>query len=398
MEKIKKIYKVILENRYKFSAIIIVFFAIIGFFLNDVSIKEWILTTDRIFSLWWSIKFFALFLSSYELFYLITNQKKNLSVAGTIVVTFSGCVQWNFLNIDSLILGTIIIILIHKIVTGENLKKNIFCGLLTILCSIAYMYTFRPYAIAFGYVFFALILWILVQNRNLLKNNKSKIITISLTILFSVVTAILVEIFFGKYNGENSENFNSGLAGLYSYLYNCLLPFYNFEKRELLGSMVSVFPIPMFMALYYMYKKDKHIEFLLPITIVSVIETIYCISGFPNIVNKMTMLSGSSGIRVMPAVQLANIFIMFYFFGNIEDSLFKLKHTIRITIISICMLVFIQYPIAFSAKKFLYLFVCELSLLTFLLLNYEDKRYQKVCVFFLIIISLISGVPVSFFV
>ena len=118
---------------------------------------------------WLVIKFIALIFASFELFSIITNKNKKMSIAGTIVLAFSGCVMWNLDKIDSLIVGEIITVLIYKIITESNFKKIIPMMLGIIISSIIYMYTFRPFAISFGYVFFALILWIIAKNQKELK-------------------------------------------------------------------------------------------------------------------------------------------------------------------------------------------------------------------------------------
>ena len=85
---------------------------------------------------WLVIKFIALIFASFELFSIITNKNKKMSIAGTIVLAFSGCVMWNLDKIDSLILGEIITVLIYKIVTESKIKKIIPMMLGVILSSI----------------------------------------------------------------------------------------------------------------------------------------------------------------------------------------------------------------------------------------------------------------------
>jgi len=394
----KKIGNMIIDNRYKISIIMIIIFTIIGFFINSVDIKEMLFSTDRILSLWCNIKFFTICLSSYELFFIITNKNKNLSVAGTIILAFSGCVMWNQNKYDSLILGEIITILIYKLIECKSKKKNFLYALSIIGCFVGYMYTFRPYAVAFGYVFFSLIVWIIAENIKKLKEDKNKICLICVTIILSIIFAIIIEMCFAKTYNDSIPNISSGFSGIFTYLYNILLPFYNITYKELFGGIISLAPFPMCMALYYMYKKEKHANFLLPITIITVLETIYCISGFPEIINKFTMLSGVSSMRVVPSIQLSNLFIMFYFIGNIDDFKVDLKYSMRIAVISICILPFIQYPQIFMPKKFLYIFVCELCMLIFMFFNYSEKKYQKVFIKLLMLLSLIAGVPVIFII
>ena len=386
----------VLENRYKISFIAIIISAIIGYFLNNISIVEWLCTTDKMLSVWWTTKFFALALSSYELFNLITKNDKELSLAGTIVLAFSGCVVWNFTKIDALILGEIITLLIYKIIKEKSVKKNILNAIAIIGCSIGYMYTFRPFAISFGYLFFALILWIFSDNSKEIKENKKNKTILILTIIISIVLAIISQLLFKNNYTENPEGLNSGIDGLFTYLYNPYLPYNNSQNAEYFGSIITVFPLPLVLALFYMYKKEKHLGFLLPMSVIAVLETVYCISGFPDVLDKFTMLSTVAGMRVVSAVQLANMFILFYIMGNIDDLGIKLKHAIRITLVLVCILVFIKYPTNFATTKFLYLFACELSVLSFLFLNYSNKKYRKVFLIVLILFTLIGGIPVSF--
>lgn len=347
---------------------------------------------------WLVIKFIVLIFASFELFSIITKNNKKMSIAGTLVLAFSGCVMWNLEKIDSIILGEIITVLIYKIIFEKKYKKIILMSLAIVASCISYIYTFRPFAISFGYLFLALIIWVIAENRKELKNNKRKLITLIMTIIIGIVGAICAELFFGKCYGDNIENnLSAGISGLFTFLYTPLLPYNNIKDASILAGIISVFPVPLGVALYYMYKKEEHSEFLLPITVVTVIETVYCISGFPEIISKLTMFSKVSAVRVVPAVQLANLFIIFYFLENIKESLFNMKYAIRITIVAICILAFIKYPVQFVGKGFIYLFAAEFTLLTFMFLNYSDKRYKKVFFILLSAISILSGIPVLFF-
>ena len=348
---------------------------------------------------WLVVKFIALILTSFELFSIITNKNKKMSIAGTLVLAFSGCVIWNLKKIDSLILGSLITILIHKIIEEKSYKKIIPMMLITIVSSIIYVYTFRPFAISFGYVFFSLIVWGLLKNIKEIKSNKSKTILLSLTILLSVIAAICAECFLGNvYIDYIDSNTTAGISGMFTYLYTPLLGINNVTYSDVWAGIVSAFPIPMCIALYFMYKKEEHSEFLLPISIVTVLETVYCISGFPEIISKFTMFSGVSAVRVVPAVQLADLFIMFYFLGNMKENLFKLRHQMRITIVSVCILAIIKYPEQLSGYGYLYLYAAEFALLAFMYLNYSNKNYQKTFLILLTIISALGGIPALFFI
>lgn len=165
---IKKLYNFLIENRYKLSVILIIVSTVMGFLENSMELKEWLVTKDVSLCLWWNIKFYSLLLATYELFLIITNNK-NISIIGTIVIAFSGTVQWNFNYIDALIIGEIITVLINKLLETSKVKKQILLPITISIAIICYTYTQTSFAISFGYVFIALIIWIFIKNKEYLK-------------------------------------------------------------------------------------------------------------------------------------------------------------------------------------------------------------------------------------
>ena len=392
----KKVWNFILENRYKLSILLIVISTIIGFFQNEMEIIEWLKTKDIVLSLWWNIKFFGLMLVTYELFQIITNNHNNLSIIGTLTVTFSGFITWNFVYIEAFIIGELITVLIYQILVKETSKQKLLCGLGVVISSCLYVFTFADYAISFGYIFLALIIWILIKNREKLKQKNTKIIfieTIVLSIIWAVVSRLVIDYNFESYNISNINQ--NGFSGLFNYLYNILLPFNTGENFKIYGSFIGIFPLPMLWALYYLYKNEKHSEFLLPITLVTAIQTIYCISGFPEIVNKITFLGKVNSIMCIPAVSFANLVIIFYVVENIQEKVISFVSTIRVTVILSILLVFVQRPEMFSSMGYLYFISAEICLLAFLFLNIDDKKYKNTFLFFLLVITLIGGVTVN---
>ena len=397
MDNKRKLYEKFLDNRFKISGMIIVLLTVIGYFLNSKSIIDWITCTDTSCSLWWNIKFFALLLGAYEIFLMITDNKKGMSLIASICLVFSGTVQWNFNNIDALIIGIIISVLLQKLFDSKNRKQKILISLGIIISVIAYMFSFRPYAIAFGYVFVALFCWIVLKNKYKIKNDKDIKILGLITVVLSIIFSIIILIFFNNNNVEYIHETGRGISLFFTYLYNVTLPFNNLMPKELLAGIISIFPIPMIITLSYMYKNEKHTEYFLPIIIVMVFETVYCISGFPEIINKITFLSQVNPMRVLPAVHLINYFTMFYFLGNVKEELFEIKYAMRLTVFVACILAFINLPEIYSGRVNRNLLVCELTMFTFLLLNYSNPKYRTALLFFLLIFTLIGGVTVNIF-
>lgn len=389
----KKLYTIIVENRFKISIVMIAISTIIGYLQSNSGIQEWLLNTSTTLSLWWNIKFYGLLLVTYELFKIITDESQGMSIVGTIVVVFSGAVQWNFNKIDSLIWGELIVVLLNKLLNQENSKNKTLYIFGIMISIVAYAFTFTGYAISFGYVFLALIIWILIKNRNDLKNNSVLLVGVT---AISITCAVILRIKIPFTYNDVIEPEARGLSILYSYLYNILLPFNNLgEETALFGSFLSVFPIPMLIALYYMYKNDNHIEFLLPIVIISVLETVFCMSGLPDVINKITLFSNVSLSRGVAGVSLASVYIMFYMIKHIDKKVFSVTSAMRVVVVLMIAIGFIGYPENFRTKNYMMLFMIEACLMSFLFLIFHDENYKKTLLFFLCIFALIGGITVN---
>ena len=389
----KKLYTIIVENRFKISFVMIVLSTFIGYLRSNIGIQEWLLNTSTTLSLWWNLKFYGLLLVTYELFKVITDESQGMSIIGTIVVVFSGAVQWNFNKIDSLIWGELIVVLLNKLLNQENSKNKTLYIFGIMISIVAYAFTFTGYAISFGYVFFALTIWILIKNRNDIKNNSVLLVGVT---AISIACAVILRIKIPFNYNDVIEPEARGLSILYSYLYNILLPFNNLgEETALFGSFLSAFPIPMLIALYYMYKNDNHIEFLLPIVIISVLETVFCMSGLPDVINKITLFSNVSLSRGVAGVSLASVYIMFYMIKHIDKKVFSVTSAMRVVVVLMIAIGFIGYPENFRTKNYMMLFMIEACLLSFLFLIFHDENYKKTLLFFLCVFALIGGITVN---
>lgn len=391
---IERLYSIIVNNRYKLSIIFIILSTIFGFFGKSVGFKEWIFNGNIPLSLYWNIKFYALILISYELFNLITN-KQGLAVIGTFLVTLSGYVQWNFNCINILILGELMVLLINILLKQDKLKfQLIISGIITI-CYAIYRLQGTSLAVSFEFAFIPILIWIFIKNKEYLKDNLRSIIFLLISI---VLGFIIYKLFITKSSFVFIESVienEYGTKYLFSYLYNILLPFKDLNNNSIYGSFISLFPFPMIISLYYIYKSEEHTEFLFPLSAFSAIGTIFCITGFPNIICKIIGLTNVSTNHMAIAVNLLNVFLLFYILSNINEELFTTKHAMRFTIIICCLISFVKYPNIISTKKYLSLFVTELAALGFLFLNFEDKKYKKVLLSLLLLLTLISGLTVN---
>jgi hypothetical protein len=209
----------------------------------------------------------------------------------------------------------------------------------------------------------------------------------------------LVEHFTGLFSDAISiykvERTGNGLQLHFSYVYNFLMPYKDTGNNAYLASMVSVFPVPIILACIYLYKKEKHEEFLFPMICVVAVEFVWTMINLPQAVSMVTGLSLVSIKDAALGVALANIYIFLYMYANVDDEVFGTVGAIRTALIIIVLNFLVARPEAYSSKGYMYLFTAILTLESFLMLSYTDKRYKRVSLWLMAIITLI-GAPILF--
>ena len=380
-----------LKNRFVLTAILIVVFSLLGFIIN-INEENWLLNTEAKLTPWFNIKFFGLLLSSYELFLIITNDNKTLSKFASVVLVFSSLVAYNFNKIDSLLFGSIIIVLLNKLLLSNSQKHSVVLSIFIIAFSVMYSYTYIPYAVSFGYVFIGLIIFLIIKNKN--KIGKNKCIIIVSTFLISILIMICTKFIYSNNYFDNENLLIDGISMLFSYIYSPLLLFKNVDNSNLLSSIYSLWPLPILISLLYLYKNEKHIDFLLPVTAIGVLETVFSMIQLPEIIQKILFINNVYAIRMAAGIEFSCLLIMFYFLANIKEKIFSMSASIRITLVFALLLIFVKLPSVFANRRWLSFFVIEIVALAFSFFNIEKKEYRLFFCILLAIISVISGVPV----
>lgn len=357
-----------------------------------------------------AFKLIASLLITYEFFLILTDKKKYLSLVGTILVMASSFIAWWFREaIEIIALGELALIALDKFMNSKDTKWKAVWTAVFSYSAISYILVLYPaWQVSFGYVFLSLAIWVIIKNfKNYKENNYNKKIDIICLVCLLIAVIVVCGIFYftsrdaitaiinTSYPGARDETGGHGIKYLFSYLYSFMLPFrQDFDVMEF-ASFMSFFPVPLIMGLVYLYKKEKHGEFILPLLVAIVLETVWCMSGMPAILAKFTMLNVVPVERCAVAVGLASIYLYIYMFANVEEKIFKQTHSGYIVLAILIALFFIDVPTVLNTKGNLYIFVMIEALGGFLLLNIGDKNYQKLFLGFAVIVSLVSSVFVN---
>ncbi len=295
-------------------------------------------------SFFWCGRLIALFIVTFEMCMILTKKNKLLSLIGAIMITLAPMVQWWFaVNgiAEIFIFGQLAIILLHKYINVNDLKKRCLYLLGMVLCAGGYVMVMYPaWQITMVYIFIALALWIIIDNRKNIKINYKDIISIIIAILiFSLCMVYIlmqsmdtIKLVMGTvYPGSRCEVGGHGAEKYFNYLMNIFTP----SKDVLLKSntcelstMFSLFPIGYILAIGVMIKERKKDLGLILLLIVDIFLSIWCVIGMPEILSKLTLMSNTTVTRVMLAIGYADILILLR-----SISLSKEPYTIKTSII-----------------------------------------------------------------
>ena len=304
-------------------------------------------------SFFWYGRFIALFLVMIELFMILTKKNKVLSVIGAFLITLAPIVQWWFaVNgiAEIFIFGGLAIILLYKYMNTDSLKKRCLYLFFLYICAGGYLLVLYPaWQIPMFYIFLAIAIWVIVQNRKNCKMNYKDFISIGITILafaltmgyifynsFDTIKAVMGTV----YPGSRAET--GGGVGTYFFQYpmNIFLPF---KEAGLLinlseSSVVfGLFPIGIILTCIVLFKEKKKDLLLILFSILYIIFSVWCIWGFPEILAKLTLLSNSQAKRAFLAVGVLDVLLLIRSLSLMEKPLKRIPSIIISVVLTILM-------------------------------------------------------------
>ncbi len=368
---------------------------------------------DAGLSFYWYARITAMLLGSYELCLILTKRNKKVSFCGMIMITFSAATQWWYC-LQPLIWGQIVVVLIDKFMNTNKKRNKYLCAFGIFIAGLSYIFEMYPaWQVSFGYVFLALVIWILIKN---IKYGDYKFTKHDVAVI--IITIICIVLMLGRwylkssdtikatmntdYPGERQE-VGGGAYNLYSYFYNIFFTQEDFPTNPCeYSAMLSFYPIPIILGLIYVIRNKKDLHFWIPILVVSMFLTIWCVWGFPELLANLTKMSMTTPSRVSIPLGTVCIYMLIYLFANFnseKDKLINKKLTYFLSTIFIIYIIYrakktIGYPLYLD--RFKVLLGGEIFLVAIWgILNLNNEKIKNYCLYGLIAIALMSGLRVN---
>lgn len=366
---------------------------------------------ERGLSFVWYGRLIALMLASFEFFMLITNKKKLISLLGMILVVFSAATQWWYM-IDVMLWGMLALVLIDKFMLAEKMKVKILCALGILVSAVSYVFIFYPaWQVPFAYIYLAVFIWIVWKNRKIYKINWKDILIVLLVILVAAGVLIhylvmskdtLKAVSSTAYPGERFEMGGGAAYVVFSYVYSFLFPYKHMVNPCELSGMLSLFPIPMIVAIIYFIRnrKKEDTAFLVPMLIVSIVFSIFTLMRTNELFAKLTLLYMVPASRLAVPLGLTQIILMVYVMAHCKKEDKILGKYISIIISVIASIFILSTAIKTDSENVmgeLTSYICGLIVLvsTYLLFTINKEKNKEKLIALLIPIALLTGATVN---
>ncbi len=365
-----------------------------------------ILPVEFAFSFCWYAPLIFGFLMMMELFYIISKNKM-VSFTGALLVIFSSWYLWWGFS-TYMINAPGVIVCLYYFTKETKLYKKVLFIIGVALCFASFIVNLYPaWQVPLGYMFLAIGIWFLHENWNDIKSFSkgdwllligALILCAGLIINYFVSVSEYVEII--NNTAYPGARFDSGSFSLNKLFYYIQSPFYAYKdisNASEAGVFFSLFPIPT-LAILWCWIKEKKKDWLTGgLLLVQIPMLIYAIFGVPEIVAKITLLSYTTSFRIIDIIGLIQIYFIVILFSRYKNV--RRFNWIIAIVISIGTSVIAAYYSWRNFPGYLNIIVMGIMMiliagLGFVLLFKTNKKIQRVALFFLIGISLYTGIYV----
>lgn len=374
-----------------------------------------ILGASRGYSFLWAASIIALLLVSFEFCMVISKNNKLGSLLGMLLISFSASTQWwQCYNIFTW--GMLAIVLFDKFMLTKKFSTKILCSIGIFISGISYIFYFYPtWQVPYGYIYLAVLIWVVIKNWKEYKINKKDILLIIAIILaigailgiYFVKSADALKLITGTdYPGKRFETGGKEIKTIFSYVYSIIFPY----KIDTIGnpcelsSMISFYPIPMIIALIYLVrniKTKRHFSFLIPMLIISIVYSIFMVFGVNEMFAKITLLYMTPAGRLAVPLGFSQILLIVYMLGNFtrEDIILKneiIKKAGTVLASILIMYIALKTDMNILQNHPMYIYICGLILVygIYQIVNINEEKNKKRLIMLLIPVAILTGATV----
>ncbi|QUC66693.1 DUF7657 domain-containing protein [Aristaeella hokkaidonensis] len=275
----------------------------------------------------WCCRFILLFMLSYDMFMMMSGNRK-LSFAFAVTIVLSPLVQWWFITpITELLVSCFgLTLAAKKYLTSQSIKIKLLSAFVVFILLGNYTLTLYPaWMVPLAYMLLGLIVWVIIDNRKGIRLRlKVDFPIIGGTILlFGAALAVIYlrsasaihDMTNTVYPGTTRVNPLLKTGYLFSCLANILSPYTNAfvgnsNVCETAG-MLTFFPLGILLGIYAMIRRRKADLLFILMMIVSGILALFTFADVPIWLRKITLMDMTMSYRIAPILDLVQVILLF---------------------------------------------------------------------------------------
>lgn len=280
-------------------------------------------------SFMWCFNMVFGFFFSFELCLILTKRKPLLALLGGSLIWFSSYNMW-WSTVNWLLTGQAALVCFYYFLVTEKRWKKVLCGVGTAIFAAAFVVNLYPaWQVPAGYAYLCILIWMLVDNRDKLKEYQWKDWGIGAVCVIFMISIIgiylkndaeyLTDVMNTVYPGKRVSYGGFSLDRLLGYLYNFWMPFSSYKNPSEAGCFVTLFPIPYLLASVIFFKNKKKDLLTGLLMLAATILGLYCVFPFPQGVAKVCLLTYSTPGRVSDIVGYIMILLLLAVLGRYEE-------------------------------------------------------------------------------
>ncbi len=336
----------------------------------------------------WSFRLLFGFLIWYELFNILTNGKRLLSLFGTSLIWFSTFNMW-WSIVTQIISGPAIVVLFYYFVREKNRIKRLLIGMVLAIAGADYACALYPaWQVPMGYIILSLMVWLLIENDEWrhYRTIDWGIFVIDVLFMLSIIARFIwidMEYITGisetVYPGARVEYGGMSVQKLLGYLY-VMFAFIMAQANPCEMSCIAVvFPLGILLLAYVMIRKKGRNTLLLCLSVPMIVLLLYCTVGLPPILAKVILMTYSTAVRAVDYLGVVLAIITIVCLGEIQDGL-KVNTYLAILFAFITIIPSVLYCLPMGERlivKFAMLVLAVLLILLITVVLADRKRINQ---------------------
>ncbi|HFI0447686.1 TPA: hypothetical protein ACGOW0_002149 [Streptococcus suis] len=283
----------------------------------------------------WFVRFFLMFMSLFEMLMLVLKRNKSLAFMGAALISFGPAVQWWSMGpAEILTWGSLAVIIVYHYIHTNNYLVRILLAISLSWVAVAYALVLYPaWQVPFLYVFIIISLYFIITNWRSIDFSWTKDLLIIFGALLLTLASLGGILYISKdaiqvtlqtaYPGARrsaggGQEFFSFVTG---YPFSIWYPTLGLAEERGMNVFYDFFPIGIILASYaWIKKKDGLLTTLL---LLNIIFISYMVSGIPNVLAKISLLSFTTSVRIMPVFSFLNIILILRSLVVLDKNLSK---------------------------------------------------------------------------